>query len=108
MGTFLTSVANPNKQGAMPGGLPKPKRIGEKEYQLDARGYACPLPSLASIRALEELEEGAVLHVLVDDPTSCETVPNSVRDKGHELLSIEKLKSAPNEYKITVRKRGSQ
>ncbi|MEM0439958.1 MAG: sulfurtransferase TusA family protein, partial [Sulfolobales archaeon] len=78
-------------------------KIGEKLYRLDARGYMCPYPQIFTLKAIERIEDGAVLEVLIDNPLSCENVPAIARKNGHEVLSVEKI--GEGEYKISIRKR---
>jgi len=69
-------------------------RIGERQYQLDLRGYSCPYPQLYAVAALKSLEVGSVLEILIDNPPSCETVPRSIRNSGQEYLGTEKIGSS--------------
>ncbi|WP_143701219.1 sulfurtransferase TusA family protein [Vulcanisaeta thermophila] len=62
-------------------------RINDK-YVVDARGYACPYPQVFALKALKEAQPGSVVEVLVDNPPSCENVPNAVRRAGHEVLGV--------------------
>ncbi|MEM0382487.1 MAG: sulfurtransferase TusA family protein [Nitrososphaerota archaeon] len=66
-------------------------KIENQRYRLDLRGYTCPYPQLYTIKALTQVEIGAVLEVLIDNPPSCETVPRSVKNNGQEYLGIEKV-----------------
>lgn len=75
------------------------KRSGEK-YILDARGYMCPYPSLMTLKALDRIEPKKQLEVLVDNPISCETIPQAVKEKGHKVISVEKNENG--EYKILI------
>lgn len=83
---------------------PVPERIGERSYRLDARGYMCPYPQIFAVKALEMIEPGARLEVLVDNPLSCENVPAVAREGGHEVLGVERI--GEGEYRISIVKRG--
>ncbi|MEM0445038.1 MAG: sulfurtransferase TusA family protein [Nitrososphaerota archaeon] len=61
------------------------------KYKLDLRGYTCPYPQLYTAKALGQIEPGAILEILIDNPPSCETVPKSIRNNGQEYLGIEKI-----------------
>ncbi|MBI4972416.1 MAG: sulfurtransferase TusA family protein, partial [Candidatus Omnitrophica bacterium] len=37
---------------------------------LDAKGLSCPMPSVKTALALEQMEIGQVIEVLTDDPVS--------------------------------------
>ena len=82
------------------------EKLGEKLYRLDARGYMCPYPQIFALKAMERIEEGAVLEVLIDNPLSCENVPAVARKNGHEVLSIDRV--GEGEYRISIRKRGGR
>jgi TusA-related sulfurtransferase len=45
-------------------------------------------------KALEELKIGEILEVIVDNPPSLDTVPNSVRASGHKVLEIREVEPA--------------
>ncbi|CCC81079.1 sulfurtransferase TusA family protein [Thermoproteus tenax] len=77
-------------------------RAGER-YVLDLRGYVCPYPQLATLRALRSIEPGAVLEILTDNPPSCENVPSVVKREGHEVLAVEEVERGV--WRIVVRKR---
>jgi tRNA 2-thiouridine synthesizing protein A len=66
-------------------------KLEDQKYRLDLRGYTCPYPQLYTVKALNQIETGAVLEVLIDNPPSCETVPKSIKNNGQEYLGIEKI-----------------
>lgn len=43
--------------------------------RVDCRGYSCPRPQLMTKKAVNEVGSGAVVEVLVDNPTSVEALP---------------------------------
>lgn len=55
---------------------------------LDARGLSCPMPSVKTALALEQMEKGQVLEVLTDDPVSRKDLPVWAQSTGNELLGI--------------------
>ncbi len=71
-------------------------------YELDARGYTCPYPQLFTGAAFDFLEERARLEILTDNPSSCENVPVSIRNRGQKFLGVEPL--APGLWKIIAEK----
>jgi tRNA 2-thiouridine synthesizing protein A len=50
---------------------------------LDARGQRCPLPVIALARRARDLDDGARLIVLADDPAAQADIPAWCRLKGH-------------------------
>jgi len=82
------------------------ERVGDKRFRLDARGYMCPYPQIFALKAIDKIEEGSILEVLVDNPLSCENVPEAARKNGHEVISVERV--GEGEYRISIRKRGGR
>ncbi|MCS7145258.1 MAG: sulfurtransferase TusA family protein [Nitrososphaerota archaeon] len=66
-------------------------KIGDERYRLDLRGYTCPYPQLYTIKALSQIELGAILEIEIDNPPSTETVPRSIKNNGQEYLGTEKV-----------------
>jgi TusA-related sulfurtransferase len=59
---------------------------------IDLRGVSCPTNFVKVKLALEELENGDHVAVLLDDGEPVKNVPRSLKAEGHKLLS---LKQAP-------------
>ena len=57
------------------------------DKEVDARGLNCPLPILRAKKALAELDEGQVLHVLATDPGSVKDFQAFTKQTGNELIS---------------------
>ncbi len=56
---------------------------------LDARGLSCPMPSVKTALALEQMDHGQIIEVLTDDPVSKRDLPVWAQSTGNELLGIE-------------------
>jgi tRNA 2-thiouridine synthesizing protein A len=84
-------------------GVVKFGRVGEGRYVLDVRGYVCPYPVIYTRKVMARLKSGEVLEVLTDNPPSCENVPRSAREDGHEVKSVEKV--GEGVWKIVIVKR---
>lgn len=69
---------------------------------LDLKGEVCPYTFVKSKLALEEMESGQVLRVIVDNPGSAENVPRSLSSEGHRILDVRKLNET--DWAITVKK----
>ena len=63
---------------------------------LDCRGPRCPLPIIALSRRLPQVEVGAVLVLLADDPAARADVPAWCRMRGHEYLG----EPAPGRFEV--------
>lgn len=45
------------------------------QVQIDCLGAVCPRPQLLTMRALDHMQDGEVLELLVDNPSSSEAIP---------------------------------
>lgn len=68
---------------------------------LDATGLSCPLPSVKTALALEQMEIGQVIEILTDDPVSKRDLPIWAQSTGNELLGV---KEENKVIKIYLRK----
>ena len=63
------------------------------QYKVDKTiegiGLSCPLPSVKTTLALENMEIGQVIEVMTDDPVSKRDLPVWAQSTGNELLGIE-------------------
>lgn len=73
----------------------------EEIKELDLRGTPCPLNFVKTKLALEELGEGELLEITIDDGDPVRNVPRSVKDEGHQILKVEKLDEA---FKLLIKK----
>jgi tRNA 2-thiouridine synthesizing protein A len=53
---------------------------------LDCLGQRCPLPVIALARRLPQVEIGAVVRVLADDPAAANDIPAWCRMRGQEFV----------------------
>ena len=83
-----------------------PVRFEKKDnntYLLDVRGFTCPYPVIYTKKALKTIERGSLLEVLIDNPPSCETVPNAAREEGHTVLGVEEVEAGV--WKVVIKKK---
>ena len=66
---------------------------------VDARGLACPLPVVNAKKAAEELKDGGVLTVLVDNEIAVQNLQKFAKQKGFESTG---QKKAEKEYEVTI------
>ncbi|NJD69125.1 MAG: hypothetical protein C3F12_11770 [Candidatus Methylomirabilota bacterium] len=69
---------------------------------LDLKGEVCPYTFVKAKLALEELDSGRMLRVIVDNPGSAANVPRSLRSEGHVVLDVTQLNDT--DWAITVQK----
>ena len=72
------------------------------DSELDLRGEVCPFTFVKTKLALEDMEAGRVLRVLVDHPPAAENVPRSLRTQGEEVLAVRAMDGPV--WEILVRK----
>ncbi len=70
--------------------------------KIDIRGDVCPYTFVKSKLALEELESGQVLEVIVDHAPATENVPRSMETEGHKVLEVAKI--GEQEWRIVIQK----
>ena len=71
------------------------------DQELNLKGKVCPYTFVESMLALEEMEIGQVLRVIVDyAPSACD-VPKSLAKEGYEVLDVSKINDA--DWAILVR-----
>lgn len=75
---------------------------GTTDKRIDIRGLVCPYTFVKSKLAIETMETGQVLEILLDFEEALNSIPNSMRDHGHTVLSIDKV--SDSEWTIRVRK----
>lgn len=66
---------------------------------VDARGLACPLPVVNAKKAAEEMKEGGVLTVLVDNEIAVQNLQKFAKQKG---FSATGEKKAEKEFEVTI------
>ena len=71
------------------------------DKELNLKGKVCPYTFVESMLALEDMEIGQVLRVIVDyEPSACD-VPRSLTREGYEILGVGKINET--DWAIVVR-----
>lgn len=71
--------------------MKKPEELSppeSKSHFLDISDDICPMTFVKTKLFLERLDPGAVLEVRLQGPEPLDNVPRSVRDHGHDVLSL--------------------
>jgi TusA-related sulfurtransferase len=55
---------------------------------VDLRGVSCPTNFVKAKLALEEIEAGEFVQILLDDGEPVKNVPRSLKAEGHKLTSL--------------------
>ena len=69
------------------------------DRRVDARGMACPLPVVNAKQAVEEMKEGEVLEILVDNEIA---VQNLTRFAGYKGFDVSSEKKTDTEFAVTI------
>ena len=72
--------------------------------KVDITDVVCPVTFVKTKVALEELEDGQILQVHLNDGEPVQNVPRSVKDEGHQVLKLKDNKDGT--YELYVRKVG--
>ena len=73
------------------------------DFTLDTRGLRCPEPVMLVRKKVREMDKGATLLVVADDPATTRDIPAYCRFLEHELVASE-VAGAP--YRYLIRKGG--
>jgi len=79
----------------------KKEEKARKEF-LDLRGVECPFNFVKAKYKLKEMDVGSILVITIDGEESIRSVPQSLRDEGHEIIDIQEEEDY---YTVVVRKR---
>ena len=77
----------------------KKGKIFMNKVTVDARGLACPMPVVNAKKAAEEMKNGGVLEVLVDNEIAVQNLKKFAGQKGY-TASCEK--TAEKEYRVLI------
>ena len=75
------------------------------DKSIDIRGLVCPMTFVKAKLAIEVIEPGEVLEVLLDYEEASRSIPKSMKDHDHEVLGVEKVNDT--DWVILVRKGGA-
>ena len=56
---------------------------------LDITDVVCPITFVKVKVALEDLDDGQILQVRLNDGEPIQNVPRSLKDEGHKILSVD-------------------
>ena len=69
---------------------------------VDITDKACPLTFVKAKVALEELDDGEVIAIRMNDGEPVQNVPRSVKEEGHQILKL--VDNEDGTYNLIVRK----
>lgn len=74
----------------------------EPDKRINIKGLVCPYTFVKAKLAIEDMEVGQVLEILLDYEEASRSIPNSMEDHGHKVLKVEKINDT--DWIIQVRK----
>ena len=69
---------------------------------VDINDKVCPLTFVKAKVALEELDDGEVIAIRMNDGEPVQNVPRSVKEEGHQILKL--VDNEDGTYNLIVRK----
>ncbi len=82
--------------------------MAETQYKIDdtidITDVVCPTTFVKAKVALEELEEGQILSIRLNDGEPVQNVPRSIKEEGHEILKLDDNQDGT--YTLIVKKVG--
>jgi TusA-related sulfurtransferase len=72
------------------------------DKKIDIRGLVCPYTFVKAKLALESLEIGQVLEILLDYEEASRSIPKSMEDHGQKVLRVEKM--SDTDWLLVIRK----
>lgn len=72
------------------------------DKKLNIKGLHCPYTFVKSKLAVEDMEVGEVIEILLDSEEASRNIPKSMEDHGQKVLKVEKLNDT--DWIIQVRK----
>jgi TusA-related sulfurtransferase len=73
---------------------------------VDITEVVCPVTFVKAKVALEELEEGQILSIRMNDGEPVQNVPRSIKEEGHQVLKL--INNEDGTYNLIVRKSGNK
>ena len=71
---------------------------------VDITDVVCPVTFVKAKVALEELDEGEILSIHMNDGEPVQNVPRSIKEEGHKILKL--LNNEDGTYNLIVEKVG--
>jgi TusA-related sulfurtransferase len=77
---------------------------GEPNAMVDITTVVCPVTFVKTKVALEEMEDGQILEIRLNDGEPIQNIPRSLKDEGHRVISVSKTEDGA--YLLRVVKGG--
>ena len=74
------------------------------DEEVDITDKVCPLTFVKAKVAIDELDEGQIIAIRMNDGEPVQNVPRSIKDEGHQILKLEDNEDGT--YTLFVKKVG--
>jgi len=71
---------------------------------IDITDVVCPITFVKTKVALEELDDGMILSIRLNDGEPVQNVPRSIKEEGHKILKL--IDNGDGTYSLVVKKVG--
>lgn len=72
------------------------------DKSIDIRGLVCPYTFVKAKLAIEDMEVGQALEIVLDYPEASRSIPKSMEDHGQKVLKVEKVNET--DWVLLIRK----
>ncbi|MEJ2684473.1 MAG: sulfurtransferase TusA family protein [Candidatus Sulfobium sp.] len=72
------------------------------DKSINIKGLVCPYTFVKAKLAIESMEVGQVLEILLDYEEASRSIPKSMEDHGQKVLKVEKINDT--DWKLLIRK----
>lgn len=72
------------------------------DKSINIKGLVCPYTFVKSKLAIETMEVGQVLEILLDYEEASRSIPKSMEDHGQKVLKVEKI--SETDWRLLIRK----
>lgn len=72
------------------------------DKKINIKGFVCPHTFVKSKLAVEDMEVGEVLEIILDYPEAARSIPRSMQEHGQTVLKVEKINET--DWVLLIRK----
>ncbi len=77
--------------------------VMKADKSINIKGEVCPYTFVRTKLALEQMDGGQVLEVIVDHQPATDNVPRSASNEGHEVIEVTKINDT--DWRMVFRKK---
>jgi TusA-related sulfurtransferase len=72
------------------------------DRKINIKGLVCPYTFVKAKLAVEDMEVGEVIEILLDYPEAARSIPKSMEEHGQKVLNVEKINDT--DWVLLIRK----